>query len=121
MSVEHVQVIHLPPDLSWERADALRQQLEHAVREGPPRLALGMHAVEVFSDAALGVIVRAWKETREAGGDLRLFAPSCPVRELLEFAQLGDAVLTYPVEAEAVASFAENPPDAGPTPSAQRG
>lgn len=105
--VSNIRVIRLPSDLSRERAPDVRRLLDQALQDGAAMLALDMSAVASIGDATGASLIRASKEAREAGGDLRLFSLSLPVTEFLSAMGLDDVFLRFANEQDAVASFFE--------------
>jgi anti-anti-sigma factor len=64
-------------------SDHLAQTLEETVRGGIHRIRLDLAAVDYISSLGVGVLVRFHKELRAIGGNLKVFTPSEPVREVL--------------------------------------
>lgn len=57
-------------------APKLRQQLHDLVNDGNARLVVDLAAVESIDSAALSALISGIKAAKQAGGDLRICAPS---------------------------------------------
>jgi anti-sigma B factor antagonist len=66
---------------------------EGRLDEGGPRIVVELSAVTFMDSSGLGALVGALKTARQAGGDLRIAAPSEQVVMVLQLSNL-DRVLT---------------------------
>ncbi len=72
-------------------ADGFRAAVDPLVEAGTSSIDVGLSDVEFIDSTALAELVRLMKRCREIGGDLRLRAPSDPVRVILELTRLDAA------------------------------
>ncbi len=79
-------------DLDLTTAPRLRKEVVALVSWGTTRVVLDLSGVEFCDSVGLGVIVGAVKRVRGHGGELRLAAPSTPVRQLLALTRLDRAL-----------------------------
>ena len=82
--------------------DILREEL-HDVLEKNTHVVLDLSGVGFLDSLALGSIVSAAKKARDAGGWLRLVAPSTPVRRALRITQIDTVLGLYDTVAQAIA------------------
>ncbi|MFN8072136.1 MAG: STAS domain-containing protein [Mycobacterium sp.] len=82
--------------LDMALAPALRQELTALIESGKIRLVVDMNAVDTIDSSALGSLVAILKIARQAGGDLRLVAPSRQVAEELNMTNLVRVMPPYP-------------------------
>jgi anti-anti-sigma factor len=75
-------------------SDHLARTLEETVRGGIHRIRLDLAAVDYISSLGLGVLVRFHKELRAIGGNLKVFNPSEPVREVMTSTGLAAILLS---------------------------
>src|SRR6516162_5142866 len=75
-------------------SDHLAQTLEETVRGGIHRIRLDLAAVDYISSLGVGVLVRFHKELRAIGGNLKVFNPSEPVREVMTSTGLAAILLS---------------------------
>ncbi|PPF25447.1 anti-anti-sigma factor [Rathayibacter sp. AY1G1] len=79
--------------LNAASAPELRSAVRRAIDEGSPRIVVELSAVTFMDSSGLGALVGALKTARQAGGDLRIAAPSEQVVMVLQLSNL-DRVLT---------------------------
>jgi anti-sigma B factor antagonist len=77
------------------------------VDRGQNRIVVDMAGVDYTSSAGLRVFLGMVKETRSAGGDVRLAAMQPPVRKVLELSGFTSILKAFDKTDAAVASFAE--------------
>jgi anti-sigma B factor antagonist len=85
-----VAVIRGEGRLNMVSAPRLREAVSEAVAAGRPRIVVDLSAVDFMDSSGLGALV---KTTRQAGGDLRIAAPSEQVTMVLKLSNL-DRILT---------------------------
>ena len=87
-------VIVVRPDgrLNMVAAPALRKQLHDLVAGGSSRVVVDLSATEFIDSSGLGALISGLKVARQAGGDLRIAAPTRQVITVLELTNL-DRVL----------------------------
>lgn len=74
--------------LNMVAAPALRKQLHDLVAAGSPRLVVDLSATEFIDSSGLGALISGLKVARQAGGDLRIAAPTRQVIAVLELTNL---------------------------------
>ena len=74
-------------------ADGFRTAIDPSLDADVPHIDVDLSDVEFIDSTALAELVRVMKRCRERTGDLRLVAPSDPVRVILELTRL-DAAFT---------------------------
>jgi anti-sigma B factor antagonist len=88
-----VAVIRGEGRLNMVSAPRLREAVSEAVAAGRPRIVVDLSAVDFMDSSGLGALVGCLKTTRQAGGDLRIAAPSEQVTMVLKLSNL-DRILT---------------------------
>jgi anti-sigma B factor antagonist len=88
-----VAVIRGEGRLNMVSAPGLREAVTEAVAAGRPRIVVDLSGVEFMDSSGLGALVGCLKTTRQAGGDLRIAAPSEQVTMVLKLSNL-DRILT---------------------------
>jgi anti-sigma B factor antagonist len=88
-----VTVVQLVGRLNMASASHLREAVTSIVDSGRTRIAMDMSEVDFLDSSGLGAIISALKTTRQAGGDLRIAAPSAQAKLVLQLTNL-DRVLT---------------------------
>ncbi|VEG46241.1 anti-sigma-factor antagonist [Mycolicibacterium flavescens] len=78
--------------LNMVAAPALRKELHGLVEAGSTRLVVDLSATEFIDSSGLGVLISGLKLARQAGGDLRIAAPTTQVETVLSLTNL-DRVL----------------------------
>jgi anti-sigma B factor antagonist len=90
-------------------APELREALEEA-RPGDSPLVVELSRVSFMDSTALGLLVRAVKDVRERGGDIRVVLPSTTARRIFEITTL-DRVLPVAVSRSAAVAELSAPDD----------
>lgn len=101
--------------LNLSVADLLREELVDLIGNGNARLVVDLTDVVTIDSSAVGAIVSGLKKAREAGGDLRIAAPSAPVWAVLKLAGLDRVLPPYP-SADTAFNTAVNPQKRGTGP-----
>ena len=94
-----VAVIQLVGRLNMANAARLREAVTKIVDSGRTRVAIDMSGVDFLDSSGLGAIISALKTTRQAGGDLRIAAPTGQAKLVLQLTNL-DRILTAYDDAE---------------------
>jgi anti-sigma B factor antagonist len=97
--VAGVAILQLVGRLNMASAAHLREAVTSIVDSGRTRVAIDMSGVDFLDSSGLGAIISALKTTRQAGGDLRIAAPSWQAKLVLQLTNL-DRVLTAYDDAE---------------------
>lgn len=74
--------------LNMVAAPDLREQLRSLVQSGSSRVVVDLSEVESIDSSGLGALISGLKAARNAGGDLRISAPSAQVIAVLELTNL---------------------------------
>ena len=74
--------------LNMVAAPDLRDQLRNLVQSGSSRVVVDLSEVESIDSSGLGALISGLKAARNAGGDLRISAPSAQVMAVLELTNL---------------------------------
>ncbi|WP_059017079.1 STAS domain-containing protein [Mycobacterium sp. M26] len=82
--------------LNVAAAPALRTQLLTLVQGGQSRVVVDLSAAESIDSSGLGALISALKAARQAGGDLRIAAPSTRVVAALELTNLNRVLPPHP-------------------------
>ena len=88
-----VAVIRGEGRLNMVSAPRLRDAVAAAVADGRPRVVVDLSPVDFMDSSGLGALVGCLKTARQAGGDLRIAAPSEQVTMVLQLSNL-DRILT---------------------------
>lgn len=98
-------VVRCDGRLTMVTAPALKTAVTAAVADGRPRVVVDLSGVGFIDSSGLGALVSGLKETRQAGGDLRIVGATAQVltvlgltnldRVLHPYAQLEDAVRAW--------------------------
>ncbi|MEO5920197.1 MAG: STAS domain-containing protein [Pseudolysinimonas sp.] len=94
-----IAVIQLVGRLNMASAARLREAVTSIVDSGRTRVSIDMSGVDFLDSSGLGAIISALKTTRQAGGDLRIAAPTGQAKLVLQLTNL-DRVLTAYDDAE---------------------
>lgn len=98
-----VAIIRGEGRLNMVSAPLLREAVTEAIAGGRPRIVVDLSGVEFMDSSGLGALVGCLKTARQAGGDLRISAPSDQVVMVLQLSNL-DRILTSYATAEAAFS-----------------
>ncbi|MCZ8380070.1 STAS domain-containing protein [Mycobacterium sp. CPCC 205372] len=74
--------------LNMVAAPGLRRQLHELVEAGSSRLVVDLSGTEFIDSSGLGALISGLKAARQAGGDLRIAAPTRQVVTVLELTNL---------------------------------
>ncbi|MCU1543193.1 MAG: anti-anti-sigma factor [Microbacteriaceae bacterium] len=98
---ELVAVIRGEGRLNMVSAPDLRTAVAEAVAAGRPRVVVDLSGVEFMDSSGLGALVGCLKTTRQAGGDLRIAAPSDQVTMVLKLSNLDRILTSYATPTDA--------------------
>ncbi|TFV55447.1 anti-sigma factor antagonist [Mycobacterium sp. PS03-16] len=101
-----VTVIRPDGRLNMVAAPALRKQLHDLVEGGSTRVVVDLSATEFIDSSGLGALISGLKIARQAGGDLRIAAPSRQVVTVLELTNLNRVLRAHD---SAEAAFDDTP------------
>lgn len=90
---DHVTVISGEGRLNQVSAPLLREAVAAAVLEGRPRIVVDLSGVDFMDSSGLGALVGCLKTARQAGGDVKIAAPSEQVTMVLQLSNL-DRIFT---------------------------
>jgi anti-sigma B factor antagonist len=96
---ELVAVITGEGRLNMVSAPLLREAVIEAITAGRPRIVVDLSAIDFMDSSGLGALIGCLKSARQAGGDLRICAPSSQVEMVLQLSNL-DRILTSYASAE---------------------
>lgn len=82
--------------LNMVSAPAFREQVAKVVDGGRNRLVVELSGVDFMDSSGLGALVGCLKTARQAGGDLRIAAPSEQVAMVLKLSNIDKILRTYP-------------------------
>jgi anti-sigma B factor antagonist len=82
--------------LNMVAAPGLRALLHKLADDGQARIVIDLSGTEFIDSSGLGALVSGLKATRQAGGDLRIAAPSTQVETVLELTNLNRVLRSYP-------------------------
>ncbi|MBF4606804.1 STAS domain-containing protein [Curtobacterium sp. VKM Ac-1393] len=82
--------------LNMVSAPAFREAVAQVVADGRARVVVELSGVEFMDSSGLGALVGSLKTARQAGGDLRIAAPSEQVQMVLQLSNIDKILRTYP-------------------------
>ena len=90
-----VAVLHLDGRLNMVSAARLREAVTSTVAQGHTRIAVDLAGVDFMDSSGLGALISGLKTTRQAGGDLRIAAPSEQVKLVLQLTNMERVLLAH--------------------------
>ncbi|WP_099025527.1 STAS domain-containing protein [Mycolicibacterium palauense] len=81
--------------LNMVAAPALRKQLHALIDGGNTRVVVDLSGTEFIDSSGLGALISGLKVARQAGGDLRIAAPTRQVVTVLELTNLNRVLRTH--------------------------
>jgi anti-sigma B factor antagonist len=81
--------------LNMVAAPGLRKELHALVEQGNSRIVVDLSGTEFIDSSGLGALVSGLKAARQAGGDLRIAAPTRQVITVLELTNLNRVLRTH--------------------------
>ena len=85
-------VVRVSGDVDIATAPVLRSRLHDLLATGVREVVVDVSAVTFIDSIGMSVVMSALKRYRQEGGDLRLRAPSAPVRLVLDFSGLSQVI-----------------------------
>lgn len=99
-----VVVVSLDGRLNMASASTLRQTIASLVQEGSSRFAVDLSRVSFMDSSGLGALISGLKTARQAGGDLRIAAPTEQVQLVLQLTNMERVLTPYDSAESAFAS-----------------
>ena len=93
---EGVLVVHLDGKLNMVHAPQLRDLINSHVDAGDTRISIDLTKVDFIDSSGLGALINALKVVRQAGGDLRIAAPTEQVKLVLGLTNLNRVLKICP-------------------------
>ena len=93
---ELVAVVRGEGRLNMVSAPLLREAVSDAITSGRPRVVIDLSGIEFMDSSGLGALVGCLKTARQAGGDLRISAPTEQVVMVLQLSNLDRILTSYP-------------------------
>lgn len=90
--------------LNMVSAGQLRELVAAAVAGGSARIVVDLTAVDFIDSSGLGALVNGLKIARQAGGDLRISAPTDQVKLVLQLTNMERVLSSYPTVESAYAN-----------------
>lgn len=90
---DKVTVLICDGRLNMITSPLVRAAIQESVNHGRPRIVVDLAATSFIDSSGLGSLVAGLRQTRQAGGDLRIAAPTEQVMTVLTLTNL-DKVLT---------------------------
>ncbi|MDO0924334.1 STAS domain-containing protein [Streptomyces sp. TG1A-8] len=87
---EGVRVVTLAGEIDHHTGDALRRALD--VPDGPPRVVADLHRVTFMDSSGINILLAAHRTLTEAGGWLRLAAPTPSVLRTLQIVGIDSVI-----------------------------
>ncbi|OBK71972.1 STAS domain-containing protein [Mycobacterium sp. 1274761.0] len=81
--------------LNMVAAPGLRKELHTLVEKGNSRIVVDLSGTEFIDSSGLGALISGLKAARQAGGDLRIAAPTRQVTTVLELTNLNRVLRTH--------------------------
>ena len=91
-----VVVVRADGRLNMVAAPVLRKHLHTLVDEGQCRVVVHLSKTELLDSAGRGALISGLMVARQAGGDLRIAAPTRQVTAVLELTNLNRVLSVYP-------------------------
>lgn len=88
-------VIRCDGRLTMATAPALKAAVATTITEGRPRVVVDLTDVGFVDSSGLGALVSGLKDTRQAGGDLRIVGATAQVRTVLGLTNLDRVLHPY--------------------------
>jgi anti-anti-sigma factor len=93
ISADTDTVVKLVGDIDPYNSPRLAQHLDQLIRQGQTTIVLALEDLHFIDSSGLGVIVRAARQARDAGGELTLRQPTASIRKILEITGLDHILL----------------------------
>lgn len=99
---ETTTVMHVAGPLDRESAPLVRDEIATAIAEGHPNLVLDVRDVPTIDGAGANSLLSGMHRAQQAGGDLRLVAPTDPVVQRLALGALDEVIPSHATVVEAL-------------------
>jgi len=93
---DRIALVRLSGRLNMVTAGELRDQLAATIAAGNLRVVVDLAGVDFIDSSGLGALISGLKTARQAGGDLRIAAPTEQVRLVLQLTNLERVLIPYP-------------------------
>lgn len=90
-----VTVLKLVGKLNMVSAPQFHEVISTAVATGETRFAIDLADVDFIDSSGLGALINGLKSARQAGGDLRIAAPTEQVRLVLQLTNIDRVLKAY--------------------------
>jgi len=98
-----VAVLALKGKLNMVSAPVVRESITSLVADGHSRVVVDLAEVPFLDSSGLGALIAGLKSARQAGGDLRIAAPSEQTRLVLRLTNMERVLTPYDTPEEAFA------------------
>jgi anti-sigma B factor antagonist len=82
--------------LNMVSAPHLRETVAGLINDGRNKIVVDLSRVDFMDSSGLGALIACLKSTRQAGGDLRIAAPSKQVSMVLKLSNLDRVLAVFP-------------------------
>lgn len=93
------------PLLLGDSVESLHTQIQQLLSEGARRLAVNLSDVPKLDSSGMGGLIRAYTTVKKNGGNMRTFAASEGVRQMLKMVRLDSVLELYEDETSALADL----------------
>lgn len=90
-----VVVLSLDGRLNMVSAVVLRQTIASLVQDGEVRFVVDLSGISFMDSSGLGALISGLKSARQAGGDLRIAAPTEQVQLVLQLTNMERVLTSY--------------------------
>ncbi|MCE5289595.1 MAG: STAS domain-containing protein [Nocardiaceae bacterium] len=91
-----ITVVHPEGRLNMVAAPKLRELIIDLISAGETQIVVELSSTEFIDSSGLGALISGLKAARQAGGDLRLAAPTAQVDTVLSLTNLNRVLKPYP-------------------------
>ena len=92
---DDVTIVQPQGRLNMVAAPKLRELLTSIVGDGDTRIVVDLSSTEFIDSSGLGALISGLKTARQAGGDLRIAAPTTQVETVLSLTNLNRVLKSY--------------------------
>lgn len=104
-SLDEIVAIDIEGKLDTQTSTPALEQLMQILESSPGKVLISLALLEFVSSAGLRVILRAAKQVRSYGGELKVSGAQGVVKEVLEISGFDSLLDLYEDEEQAVGSF----------------
>ncbi|MEU9919244.1 STAS domain-containing protein [Streptomyces sp. NPDC051001] len=87
-SSEGIRILTLVGEIDYDTCETLRQALDVPAATPPPRLVIDMRRVTFMDSTGINLFISAHQSATDAGGWIRLAAPTSPVMRTIQIVGL---------------------------------